>query len=106
MAADNITLFPSRALPNVTVLQYRLQLTLHHASIRCVGNSIDVRWHFMPLLAFVHVNNLLRIDGQILVGIYDNAEETRVCLWDKWIVAFETCYYGNIIKAEVPGEDD
>lgn len=34
----------------------------------------------MPLFAFVHVNNLLRVDGQVLVGVDDDAEETRVCL--------------------------
>lgn len=37
----------------------------------------------MSLLALVHVNNLLRVDGQVLVGVYDDAEETRVCLQDR-----------------------
>lgn len=37
----------------------------------------------MPLLALVHFNDLLRVDGQVLVGVYHHAEETRVRLWDK-----------------------
>lgn len=37
----------------------------------------------MPLFAFVHINNLLRVDGQVLVGVYDDTEETGVCLRDR-----------------------
>lgn len=33
--------------------------TLQHAPVGCVRNSIDVGWHFVPLLSLVHVNNLL-----------------------------------------------
>lgn len=39
----------------------------------------------MPLFAFVHINNLLRVDGQVLVGVYDDTEETRVRLRDRQI---------------------
>ena len=67
----------------LTVLQHKQQLTLHHASVRSVSDGVDVRWHFMPLLALVHINNLLRIDGQVLVWVYDDTEETGVCLWDR-----------------------
>lgn len=41
------------------VLQCGQCLTLHHASVRCVSNGVDVGGHFMPLFAFVHLNNLL-----------------------------------------------
>lgn len=58
-------------------------LTLHHASVGRVSDGVDVRWHFMPLFAFIHVNNLLWVDGQVLVGIDDDTEETRVCLQRK-----------------------
>lgn len=37
----------------------------------------------MSFLALVHLNNLLRVDGQVLVGVYDDTEEPRVCLQDK-----------------------
>lgn len=55
-------------------------LTLHHASVSRVSDGVDVGWHFMPLFALVHVNDLLRVDGQVLVGVYDDTEEARVCL--------------------------
>lgn len=34
----------------------------------------------MPFLASVHLNNVVRVDWQVFVGIYDNTEETRVSL--------------------------
>ena len=34
----------------------------------------------MPLLALVHVHDLLRVDGQVLVRIDDDTEETGVRL--------------------------
>lgn len=58
-------------------------LTLHHAPVSCVSDGVDVRWHFMSLLALVHVDNLLWVDGQVLVGVYDDTEETGVCLQNR-----------------------
>ena len=55
-------------------------LTLHHASVSRVSDGVDVRRHFVPLLALVHVNDLLRVDGQVLVRVYHHAEEPGVCL--------------------------
>lgn len=37
----------------------------------------------MSLLAFVHFNNFLGIDGQIFVGVYNDTEKTRICLLDR-----------------------
>lgn len=34
----------------------------------------------MPLFAPVHFHDVLRVDGEVFVGIYDNTEEARVCL--------------------------
>lgn len=34
----------------------------------------------MPLFAAVHLYDVLRVDGQVFVGINDHAEEARVCL--------------------------
>lgn len=34
----------------------------------------------MPLFAPVHLDDVVRVDGQIFVGIYHHTEETRVRL--------------------------
>lgn len=34
----------------------------------------------MPFLSPVHLNDVLRVNGKVLVGIYDYTEESRVCL--------------------------
>ena len=36
--------------------------------------------HLVPLLAAVHLDDVLRVDGQVLVGVDDHAEQTRVRL--------------------------
>lgn len=64
------------------LLQLELRLTLHHASVGRVGDGVDVRRHFVPLLALVHVYDLLGVDGQVLVRVDDDAEETGVRLRD------------------------
>lgn len=76
-------------------------LTLQHAPVGRVGDGVDVGRHLVPLLALVHVDDLLRVDGQLLVGIDHHAEEARVRLpnreasllpeqgraerWDTWL---------------------
>lgn len=40
----------------------------------------------MSLLAFVHFNNFLGIDGQIFVGVYNDTEKTRICLLDRKVI--------------------
>lgn len=57
--------------------------TLHHAPVGRVRDGVDVRGHLVPLLALVHVDDLLAVDGQVLVWIDHHTEETRVRLWDK-----------------------
>ena len=42
--------------------------------------GIDVRGHLVPLLALVHVHDLLGVDEQILVGVDHHTEEPRICL--------------------------
>ena len=55
-------------------------LTLQHAPVGRVGDGIDVGWHLVPLLALVHLNDLLRVDRQLLVGVHHHTEEARVRL--------------------------
>lgn len=55
-------------------------VTLHHVPVGVVRDGVDVRWHLVALLALVHLDDLLRVDGQHLVGVHHHAEETRVGL--------------------------
>lgn len=50
-------------------------LTLHHTPVGGVGDGVDVRGHLMPLLALVHIHDLFRVDGQVLVRIDDHTEQ-------------------------------
>lgn len=54
--------------------------TLHHVPVGVVRDGVDVRRHLVALLALVHLDDLLRVDGQHLVGVHHHAEETRVRL--------------------------
>lgn len=54
--------------------------TLQHAPVGCVRDGVDVGRHLVPLLSLVHVDNLLWINGQLLVWIYHNTEETWISL--------------------------
>jgi len=54
--------------------------TLKHGPVGRVGDGEDVRWYFVPLLALVQVDDLLRVDGQTFVGVHHYAEKSRVCL--------------------------
>lgn len=56
------------------------RLTLQHAPVGCVRDRVDVGRHLVPLLALVHFDDLLRVDGQLLVGIDHHAEEAGVRL--------------------------
>lgn len=56
--------------------------TLHHAPVGRVRDGVDVWRHLVPLLALVHVDDLLAVDGEVLVGIDHHAEETGVGLGD------------------------
>ena len=51
-------------------------LTLHHTPVGGVCDGIDVRGHLVPLLALIHVHNLFRVDGQVLIRIDDHTEQT------------------------------
>lgn len=57
--------------------------TLHHAPVGRVRDGVDVRGHLVSLLALVHVDDLLGVDGQVLVGVDHHAEEPRVRLQGK-----------------------
>lgn len=54
--------------------------TLEHAAVCRLRDGVDVWRHFMPFLPSVHLNDVLRINGQVLVGVNYHTEETRVCL--------------------------
>lgn len=58
-------------------------VTLHHAPVGGVGDGIDVRGHLVSLLALVHVDYVLSVDGQVFVRVDHNTEETRVGLGGK-----------------------
>lgn len=49
----------------------------------------------MLLLALVHFNNLLGVDGQVLVGVYDHAEETGVRLQNREVMLKQAEEGGN-----------
>ena len=53
---------------------------LHHRPVCRVRDGENVRWHLMALLALVRLDDRLRVDGQLLVRIDHNAEQTRVRL--------------------------
>ncbi len=55
-------------------------LTLHHAPVRRVCDGVDMRGHLMPLFALVHLDDLFRVDRQMLIWVYNHTEEPRVCL--------------------------
>jgi len=50
-------------------------LTLQHGSICGVGDGEDMRRNLMTFDALVSLHNLFGIDGKLLVGIDDDAEE-------------------------------
>ena len=53
---------------------------MHHVSVGIVRDGVDVRGHLVALLALVHVNDLLRVDGQHLVRVHHHAEQAGICL--------------------------
>lgn len=53
---------------------------MHHAPVGGVCDGVDVGGHLVSLLALVHVDYLLGVDGQVLVRVDHNAEQTRVRL--------------------------
>lgn len=55
-------------------------LTLKHASVGRFRNGVDMRRHFMPLLAPVHLDDVLRVYGEVFVWVYDHTEESWVSL--------------------------
>lgn len=54
--------------------------TLKHAAVCRLRDGVYVWRHFMPFLPSVHLNDVLRINWQVLVGVNYHTEETRVCL--------------------------
>ena len=56
---------------------------MQHAAVGGLRDGVDVRGHLVPLLAAVHLDDVLRVDGQVLVGVDDHAEQARVRLENK-----------------------
>jgi hypothetical protein len=50
--------------------------TLQHGSICGVGDGEDVRRNFVAFDALISLHDLFGVDGKLLVGIDDNAEES------------------------------
>lgn len=73
----------SRCMCQLSVMGQRSQRgwsTLQHAAIGCLWYGVDVWGHLVAFLAPVHVHDGLRVDGQVLVGVDDHAEEPWICL--------------------------
>lgn len=58
-------------------------VTLKHGPVGAVCDGKDVWGHLVSLLPFVHVDHLLRVDGQPPVGVHHHAKETGVRLVGK-----------------------
>lgn len=54
---------------------------MEHAAVRRLGDGVDVWRHLVSLLPSVHLDDVLRVDGQVLVGVDDHTEEAGVRLW-------------------------
>lgn len=48
---------------------------LQHVSVGIVRNGVDVWWHLGPPPTLEHVDDLLRVDGEVAVGVDGNTEE-------------------------------
>lgn len=70
-----------KTTPRKDVHSPRPALTLEHAAVGPLGHRVHVGWHFVALLAPVHLHNGLGIDGKLLVWIDDHTEKARVRLW-------------------------
>lgn len=57
--------------------------TLHHVSVGIIGDGVDMRGDFMSFLPFVHVDDLLWVNGQHFVGVHHHAEQARIRLREK-----------------------
>lgn len=55
--------------------ELRLVVTLQHVPIGVISDGIDVGRNLMTLLPLVHLNDLLRVDGQKLIGVHHHTEE-------------------------------
>ncbi|GMR58681.1 hypothetical protein PMAYCL1PPCAC_28876, partial [Pristionchus mayeri] len=53
-------------------------LTVHHVAISFVCHCEEMRRNFVATSSLVHLADALRVDGKTLVGIDDDAEETRI----------------------------
>ena len=57
---------------------------MKHAAVGRLRDGVDVWGHLVALLAPVHFNDVIRVDGQVLVRVDHHTEEPRVCLQGKW----------------------
>lgn len=51
-------------------------VTLQHVPVGVIGDGVDMRRHLMAFLALVHLDDLLRVYWQHLVGIHHHTEQT------------------------------
>ena len=49
--------------------------TKQHVPIGLISDGVDMGWHLMALLATVHVDNLLCVDGVQFVGVHHHTEQ-------------------------------
>merc|ERR1719438_671941 len=52
--------------------------SVHHALVGSLGNGKDMRGNLIPSLTNIHLHGAEGVDGESLVGINGNTEETRV----------------------------
>ncbi len=70
--------------------------TLQHVAVGGIGDREQVRGHLQFPLAPVLLNDLLRVDGQSLVRVDHDAEQTRVRLQ----YLFIRCHFMSIFTTE------
>lgn len=49
--------------------------TLEHVAVGVVGDGVNVRRDLVAFLSFVHLDDLLGVNGQHLVGIHHDTEQ-------------------------------
>merc|ERR1719414_1766720 len=52
--------------------------SVHHTLVCSLSNGKDMGWNLIPSLANIHLHGTEGVDGESLVGIDGNTEETRV----------------------------
>jgi hypothetical protein len=55
-------------------------LVVQHVMIGSIGDGKNVRWHFMLLFPSIGFNNIVSVNGKLLVRVNGDQEKTRISL--------------------------